>query len=281
MSKTRISLSISNEVLNLVDSYVDNITVKSRSEAVERFLREYLSDRRTAVFLAGGKIRDISVNGTNTLRPLVDIGGRTLIEDNVEKCRKAGYTTIYIVGSSHLISKTYEILGDGKKHGVSINYIEDVKPMGTAKTLEKVKEYIKSDFLFLPCDHFFDFDLKNIRDFHINNGAIATIAVHSKTRLGSKRFGIVEMEGSRITHFEEHPKEPKSNLVAVFIGFLKQEIFDHIPPGNIRWSLQENIFPKLAKEGKMSGYPVPSNWINIHDADDVKKVREICRKAEK
>ena len=277
MTKKRVSLSISSELINLLDTYVDGINIKSRSEAVEKFLRERLSDKRTAVFLAGGKKKDIMIEDTEILRPLVDIGGKTLIEDNIERCRIAGYTNIFIVGSSFLISKLYEVLGDGKKYGVSIKYVEDSKPLGTAKTLERVKDYIKSDFLFLPCDHYFDFDIKKVRDFHITNKSTATIAVHARTNISPEKFGIVEMDGSQITYLEEHPKEPKSNLIGVFIGFLKPEIFDYIPPGNIRWSLQENVFPKLVKEGKMCGYPVPSNWANIHTMRDVKKVREMYK----
>lgn len=278
MTKTRVSLSLSRELLNILDSYVDGIIVKSRSEAVERYLREHLSDKRTAVFLAGGKNRDVTLVGSKELRPLVDIGGKTLIEDNIDRCRKAGYTNILFVSSSYLISRVYEVLGDGKKYGVSIEYVEDLKPLGTAKTLERVKDYLKSDFLFLPCDHYFEFDLKRMRDFHISNGAVGTIAIHAKTKFDPKRFGVVEMEGPIITHVEEHPKDPKSNLVGVFIGFLKPEIFDYIPPGDIRWSLQEDVFPKLAKEGKMCGYPVPGNWINVHDLKDVEKVRKYASK---
>lgn len=275
MSKVRVSLSLEKDILNLVDSYVDGLVLKSRSQAVERFLREYLSDRRTAVFLAGGDIEELVVEGTDILRPLVDIGGKTLIEDNLEKCRKAGYTTVLVVGSVKMISRLYEVVGDGKKYGVSIRFVEDGPALGTAKTLEKVKEYIRSDFLFLPCDHYFEFDLRKMRDFHVKNGAFATIAVHAKTHIDPTRFGIVEMEGSYITSMEEHPKEPKTNLVSVFIGFLKPEVFDYIPPGDIGWSLQKNVFPKLAKEGKMCGYPVPGNWINIHDMKDVERVRRL------
>jgi mannose-1-phosphate guanylyltransferase/phosphomannomutase len=275
MRKSRVSMSLSKDLVGLLDSYVDGLTVKSRSEAVEEFLRRYLSDKRTAVFLAGGDIKNLLIENTDEIRPLANIGEKTLIESNIEKCRQAGYTTIFIVGLAELISRLYVVLGDGKKYGVSIRYVEDEKPLGTAKTLEKVREHIKSDFLFLPCDHYFDFDLKKIRDFHVTNGAVATIAVHAKTKIETGRFGVVEMEGQTITSFEEHPESPKSNLAAVFIGFLKPEIFDHIPPGNVRWSLQENIFPKLAKEGNMCGYPVPGNWINIHDPSDIEKVREL------
>jgi NDP-sugar pyrophosphorylase family protein len=275
MRKMRVSMSLSKDLINLLDSYVDGLSVKSRSEAVEAFLRRYLSDKRTAVFLAGGRVSDLLIEGTDEIRPLADIGGKSLIESNIEKCRQAGYTTIFIVGSAELISRLYAVIGDGKKYGVSIRYVEDAEPLGTAKTLEKVKEHIKSDFLFLPCDHYFDFDLKKIRDFHVTNGAVATIAVHAKTKIEGDRHGVVEMEGHNITSFEEHPDEPKSNLAAVFIGFLSPEIFDHIPPGNVRWSLQENIFPKLAKSGSMCGYPVPGNWINIHDPEDIEKVREL------
>jgi NDP-sugar pyrophosphorylase family protein len=152
--------------------------------------------------------------------------------------------------------------------------VEEKKELGSAKTLELVRGYLKTDFLFLPCDHYFDFDLKDLYEFHLAHNGIVTLGVHVGTSFDWKS-GVVEMIGYKVVDFEEHPKKPKTYLSSVFVGFMKKGIFNHIPPGDIYWSIQENIFPKLAKDGKLVGYPIAGNWVNIHSKEDVEKARNM------
>ena len=56
---------------------------------------------------------------------------------------------------------------------------------------------------------------------------------------------------------------------------MRPEIFNYIPPGDVHWSLQEDVFPRLAKEGKLIGYPIMGNWINVHTKEDVEKVKSL------
>jgi len=56
---------------------------------------------------------------------------------------------------------------------------------------------------------------------------------------------------------------------------MKPDVFNFIPPGEVYWSLQEHLFPKLARGGKLIGYPVAGNWVNVHSKGDVKKVVEL------
>jgi NDP-sugar pyrophosphorylase family protein len=231
-------------------------------------------DRKTAVILAGGNPEKLLIKELDTYRPLVKIGERKLIEDVISKCRESGFVNIYIVGFASLVAKLYETLGNGKKYGVNITYVEENKELGSAKTLELVKNYIKADFLFLPCDHWFDFDLKKLYEFHLSQNGIVTLGIHTRTTF-DWRAGIVELDGYKIINFEEHPKKPKTKLSSIFIGFARPDVFNYIPPGEVRWSLQENLFPRLAKEGKLVGYPIAGNWVNIHTKQDVEKVIQI------
>jgi len=167
-------------------------------------------------------------------------------------------------------------LGNGEKLGVNMIYIEEAKELGTAKTLELAKKNLKGDFLFLPCDHFFDIDLKELYQFHLTHEGVATLGIHAKTSF-DWNTSIVVLKGFRIIDYEEFPKVPKTHLISIFIGFMNDEIFDSIPPGDIHWSLQENLFPKLAKDGQLVGYPISGNWVNVHSRKDVEKVSNIKR----
>lgn len=55
MKKVRVCLSLDPKIVSKVDSTIDGIIVKSRSEAVERILKEHIVDKKTAVILAGGE----------------------------------------------------------------------------------------------------------------------------------------------------------------------------------------------------------------------------------
>jgi len=274
--KERISLTLESELIKEIDSQIDGIITRSRSNAIEKILKKHVTERKTAVILAGGNPENLFMKELNTYRPLVNIGKRSLIEDIIIKCRKVGFTNIAIIGFSTLISKLYEALGDGRKYGVNINYIEENRGLGSAKTLELAREYLKTDFLFLPCDHWFDFDLEKLQKFHLMQNGIVTLGIHAKTSFDWKT-SIVVLDGYKIVDYEEFPKKPKTHLISVFIGFMKKDIFNYTPPGQVKWSLQENVFPKLAKEKKLVGYPIAGNWVNIHTKKDVEKVKQIIK----
>lgn len=274
--KTRVSLSIKEDLLRRVDALVDGIFIRSRSDAVEKILEKHFRERKVVVILAGGDPERLRIRGTHVYRPLAILNGRRLVEDIILKCKQAGLLNFIVIGFASLVGKIYEVVKDGKDYGVRITYIEEKKELGSAKTLELAKDYLKDDFLFLPCDHWFDFDLRKLREFHLQQKGVATLAIHTRTTFDWKT-SIVSLDGYRIVEYEEYPKKPKTRLVSIFIGYASPEILDYIPPGEVRWSLQENVFPKLAKEGKLIGYPVTGNWINVHTKEDLERVLQLSK----
>lgn len=275
--KTRVSITLDSKLLKALDAKVDGIYVKSRSDAVEKILKSQIMGKKTAVILSGGRPEKLFIRALGVYRPLVDVGGTTLIEYIINRCREAGFSNIIIVGFSQVISKMYEAVGNGEKYGVDIRFIEETKELGTAKTLEMAKKYLTDDFLFLPCDSYFDFDLKKLWEFHKSYRGVVTVGIHTRANYKFEK-GIVEMDGYHITSYEENPKSPKTQLCDMFIGFMSPEIFNIIPPGEVSWSLQENVFPKLAGEGKLIGYPVAGDWVNVNTREDASKLIGLIKK---
>ena len=84
------------------------------------------------------------------------------------------------------------------------------------------------------------------------------------------RFGIVGLDNERkVTQFKEKPKpeEVFSNLINAGSYLLEEEVFDIMPRG--KHSLERDVFPVLAKEGSLAGFPfegyfidagTPSSW---------------------
>lgn len=261
------------------------ILASQRDLSYEKLLEELVSmsysrieSGKTCVILAGGNPKKLFIKELKTYRPLVDIGKKKLIEDIALKCKNVGFDSIVIVGFSKIVSELQNVLGNGERYDVKINYVEEKNELGSAKTLELAKEYLKTDFLFLPCDHWFDFDLKKLQDFHLANNGTVTLGIHTRTSFDWNK-GVVVLDGSKITDFEETPKKPKTHLTSVFTGFMKMDVFKYIQSGDVFCSLQKDVFPKLAAEGKLVGYPVPGNWVNVHSKEDIEKINSIKEKS--
>jgi NDP-sugar pyrophosphorylase family protein len=263
MPKVRISLSMDKNVLEKLDREINHTTLHSRSEAVEKIIDQHIMRKKKCVILAGGSPKNLRVG--ETCRPLLKVRGKPLIVDIIDKVKHAGYETIVIIGSKDVLSAIFRVVGEA-----GIEYIEEKEHLGTAKTLALAKARLTQTFLFLPCDHYFELDLKQMETYHKHNKGVATLAIYSGKKYAWPQSSMVELEGNLITSYTEHPKETLSYLTSLLIGFAEPEIFDYIPSAALPYSLQEDVFVELARQGKLVGYLFSGKWKNIHRKEDAK-----------
>ena len=280
--KQKITISLSPDVLKQVESRVDRVYIRSRSDAIEKILREHFSRMKRAVILAGGDPERIYIKELNTYTPLVQINEMTLVEDILHKCARAGFDDIIIIGFKDINTQLFNVLGNGDQLGVTIKYVEERKSLGIARTLECARDFLKTDFLMLPGDCYFNFDLAKLHDYHLMHGGIATLAIYSRTDFDYVLHpdlwrGIVELSGANIVLYEEKPEQAKTHLLSTLIGFLSSEVFNYIPEGETPYSLQEEIFPRLAEERRLFGFIFVGDWVNIHTKEDVELVKKLSR----
>ncbi len=157
--KQKITISVNSDIVDQIDDMVDGIYIRSRSDAIDKFLREYLTRRKRAVILVGGDPERLYLEEIGTYIPLVQINQRTLIEDTILKCAREGFDNIIVIGFKDINTQLFNVLSDGESLGVTIKYVEEKKPQGVAKTLETAKNYLKYDFLMIPSDSYLNFDL--------------------------------------------------------------------------------------------------------------------------
>ena len=77
------------------------------------------------------------------------------------------------------------------------------------------------------------------------------------------RFGIVGLDDDRkVTQFKEKPKpeEVFSNLINAGSYLLEEEVFDIMP--REKHSLERDVFPVLAEEGSLAGFPFEGYFID-------------------
>ena len=272
--KQRISLTIDRELLKQADKYIDNLNFDSRSSFIEHCISTYLQNSSTAVILAGGDPKKLKLGKRfKFLIPIKD--NETIL--NFLFDRLSGFGKIFLVGQKEVINACFEKISD-KYNNTEIEYIEERKELGNAKTLELVKDKVTQNFLILPIDQYYEFDFFDLIRKHTLNHAISktivTLAVAPVAT--TEEFGTVSMIGNTIVKHEEGKKGDKT-LISAFAAVCNKRIFDYIPKGDVRWVLQRDVYPRLINLGYMSGYLLDNPIFNINSEQDIQKLRNYLK----
>lgn len=129
------------------------------------------------VIMAGGKGTRIASIRSDVPKPMIPICGKPILEHQIEVLKRQGYTDIILV-IGHLGNTIRQYFSSGENYGVSIRYIEEEQPLGTAGALYYLKEMIQEDFLLLNGDIIFDIDIARMFSYHKQKGGMATILTH-------------------------------------------------------------------------------------------------------
>ncbi len=136
--------------------------------------------------------------------------------------------------------------------------------MGTAGPLVLLKRsgaLPTEDFFMSNADNLFALNLDELLALHQSSGAIATIAL---TRVEDpSRGGVARLDGDRILEFVEKPKkeDAPSNYLSSGFYVLSPEITNYIPEKDFVM-LETDVWPVLAREGKLSGYRSDAQWFD-------------------
>jgi len=261
--KTKISITIEEKTLRDIDSIIDNIYIRNRSQAIEYLAGKSLSGDRVAALLCGGSGQRLRLS-EGVYRPTAKIKGLSVVEHAVKKLRENGFKRIFVIAEHKVLTKIFEILKDGASYGARIEYIEEKESKGTANSLRLLKGKVNSAFLIVYGDIIFkNINIEELWNEHLKQRGIATIMLTTSSRPSEK--GTVKVEGNKVLSFTQKPKESDVYLVFSPIIAAEPEIFDYA--GN---SLEKDVFPHLAEKGLLNGRLSSEKEKHIHSVKDLK-----------
>lgn len=217
-----------------------------------------------AIILAGGfatRLRPLSCTRPKALFPIVN---KPLLQWTFERLSKNGVDKAVLAVNA--LTQFYIKQNNPAKSGLRIKFSIDPpkKPLGTAGPIKKAEKLIGHDepFIVLNGDIFAEINYRDLIVTHKKTKALATIALC--TVEDPSAFGVAELEGNRIKRFIEKPAkgEALSNLINAGAYVLDPKVFDYIPEGR-PVSLEREVFPKIAQEGKLYSCKTEGLWIDI------------------
>jgi len=175
-----------------------------------------------AVILAAGegtRLRPFTVSKPKVMIP---IANRPIIEYAMEALSKNGIKDIVLV-VGYRKESIMSYFEDGKKFGVSIDYVVQQKPLGTAHALLQAQKEISGEFLVLPGDNLID--PKEVSRLMESEADSALLIAESDM---PSKYGVVFVEKGVITKIVEKPTEKLSNLISTGIYKLTPDVFDTV-----------------------------------------------------
>lgn len=208
------------------------------------------------VIMAGGKGTRIASVASDIPKPMIPVCGKPILEYAIDCLKKQELTDITLI-VGHLGHVITEYFGDGSKFGVTIDYIVEDTPLGTAGALVYLKDRIAEDFLLLNGDIIFDVDFKRFLAYHKAHGGVATILTHPNNHPYDSGVIMAEKNGTvtRWLHKEDQRTYYK-NRVNAGIHMLSPEVFRFFSEVK-KVDLDRDILKVLITEGKLIAYDSP------------------------
>ena len=131
---------------------------------------------------------------------------------------------------------------------VEVVVVNEPSPLGTGGAIKNVEEHVTGTFAVANGDVIDRVDFGTFLKFHRKHRGIGSLAVWPVD--DPTAFGVVALDGDRITRFVEKPQETEapSNLINAGRYLFEPDVFDAIESER-PVSLEREVFPKLIPQG--------------------------------
>lgn len=222
-----------------------------------------------AVILAGGRGTRLKPYTTIFPKSLMPVGDKPTLEIIIRQLKSQGLEDI-IITVGHLGELIMSFLGDGSNLGVNIKYSKEDKPLGTAGGLGSIKEDLKDSFLMMNGDTLTTLNFLDLVNFHIENKAIATIAL--KKREVYIDFGVVELDSNNVIRgYTEKPSI--DHLVSMGVYIFTPKVLGYIRP-NEYLDFPDLIKQLISNGETVKGYVYDGYWLDIGRPDDYERANK-------
>lgn len=213
-----------------------------------------------AMILAAGLGERMRPLTDHTPKPLLKVGGRPLIEWQIERLAAAGFDEL-VINHAHLGQQIEAHLGDGSRLGVSIAWSDEGTPLETAGGIAKAGHLLGGvPFLVTNGDVYAEFDYGRLRailnEMAGNPGHVAhLVLVDNPPHHPSGDF---ILEGDRVSLPQS---TAEARLTFSGIGCYRPELFAGITPGD-----KAKLAPLLIaamNAGKVTGEYFPGRWEDV------------------
>lgn len=224
-----------------------------------------------AVILAGGKGTRLRPFTASFPKALVPLGDTPVLEVLIEHLVRHGITDVTLtLGHLATLVRAYFEQRQPVQGRVTMRYVEEAEPTGTAGSLSLVPG-LDETFLVMNADLLTDIDFGDLVRYHREQGAMLTIATH--TRTVRMELGVIDVgDDGQVRGYHEKPET--SHQVSMGIYVYEPTVLRHIEPGKYL-DFPTLVLRLLERGERVAAYRTDCLWLDIGRPDDYARAQDL------
>jgi dTDP-glucose pyrophosphorylase/predicted transcriptional regulator len=230
-----------------------------------RNLTEIKKNDNPVFLMAGGFGTRLYPLTKDTPKPLLKVGSKPILEMIIDKFISHGFHNFYI--STHFKSEQIRrYFREGELHNVSIKYVHEDTPLGTAGSLGLLPNNLPDlPIIVMNGDLLTKVDFKNLLNFHCEHDSKATMCVREYDF--QVPYGVVEIDKYNIKRIKEKPVHQFFVNAGIYV--LDKSLIDKI---NGKCYLDMTDFlEKELNNGGVNAFPIHEYWLDIGRIEEYEK----------
>lgn len=223
-----------------------------------------------AVLMAGGKGERLRPLTEKTPKPLLEVGGKCIIDHNVD--RLISYGVEHIDVTVNYLAEQLEEHFATPRDGVQVRTFREPKFLGTIGSIKFVDTFYNDTILVMNSDLFTNIDYEDFfLHFQQNDAEMSVAAVPYNISI---ELGILDLDGRNIKGLLEKPKYNYYANAGIYL--IKKRALDEIPEDTFFHAT--HLIEKLIAQGKkVIRYPLNGTWIDIGTPQEYQKAKDLVK----
>ncbi|MGV8879150.1 MAG: nucleotidyltransferase family protein [Sphingobacteriaceae bacterium] len=221
-----------------------------------------------AVIMAGGRGQRLKPLTDLIPKPLLNIGGKPIMEHNVDRLALYGIDDFWI-SVKYLGKQIEDFFGNGENKNIHIEYVWEDEPLGTIGAVSKIEDFEHDYVLVTNSDVLTNLDYEHFfLDFINKKADFAVVTIPYEVNIP---YAVLETSDGHVQSFKEKPTYTYYSNGGIYL--MKKEILEFIPKET--YFNTTDLMEKILKEGrKILSYPLAGYWLDVGKHEDFEKAKK-------
>lgn len=236
-----------------------------------------------ALVMCGGFARRLGEIAKNGPKPLIEVGGKPVVEYIVSNLERTSVDEIIISTNAHFDSQ-FEGWIKARHNKKRLRVVvepanSEEEKLGAIGAIDFVINSlnIEGDLLVINGDNLFDYEVADVLDFYSRVRSPIIVAYDVKSKDLAKLLGVITISGTQVVNFVEKPENPASTLVGtgcyIFPKGVLHRFAEYLSAGNnpdatgffIQW---------LYRREKVHAFVHNGLWFDIGSVESLEEARK-------
>ncbi len=221
-----------------------------------------------AVIMAGGKGTRLRPLTLKKPKPLLEVGGKPIIEYNVDRLNSFGIYNLTI-SIKYLGDQLKDYFKNGAEKGMNIQYVEEDEPLGTMGALGLIERFDNPYILVMNSDLLTNIDYSAMfREMLEKGGDLIVATTPYEVKIP---YGVIETDGENIKALKEKPTYTYYSNAGIYM--FKREYVEEIPKNEF-FNATDLLETLIEKSKKVLHFPILGYWLDIGKPHDFEKAQQ-------